>query len=103
MRYSKLLACAAVAVVTLFTSVQAKAEDRDDRFGRSEFREQRDIRNDYARVNAERYDVAADRARLNEDLRCGRLGAAAQDRRDIARDQEAIEAQYRDIRHDRRY
>jgi len=42
------------------------------------------------------------RDRLNEDIRCGREAAAARDAADLARDQRALEAQLRDIRHDQR-
>ena len=62
----------------------------------------RDLSGDYARVNAMRADIARDRARLNEDIRCGREAAAARDAADLARDQRALEAQLRDIRHDQR-
>ena len=61
----------------------------------------RDVRHDYARVDRMRDDMARDRARLNEDIRCGRTQAAASDARDLARDQSALAAQQRDIRHDR--
>ena len=47
-------------------------------------------------------DIARDRARLNADIRCGREAAAARDAADLARDQRALEAQLRDIRHDQR-
>jgi len=62
----------------------------------------RDIDHDYARVDRMRSDIARDRARLNEDIRCGRTAAASRDAADLARDQRALDAQYRDIRHDRR-
>jgi hypothetical protein len=62
----------------------------------------RDLSGDYARVNAMRADIARDRTRLNEDIRCGREAAAARDATDLARDQRALEAQLRDIRHDQR-
>jgi hypothetical protein len=94
MRFSKMLAWAVLAAGVMVTSVQAKAE---------EWGAHRDLRNDYGRVNALRNDISADRLRLREDLRCGRLRAAAQERRDIARDEAVLHAQYRDIRHDRWY
>jgi hypothetical protein len=56
---------------------------------------------DYARVNRLRDDIARDRARLNEDIRCGRSAAAAEDARDLARDQRALNGRYRDIQRDR--
>jgi len=61
----------------------------------------RDIRQDYARADAIRADIARDQARLNEDIRCGRREAAWRDRADINRDRARLDAQYRDIRHDR--
>jgi hypothetical protein len=61
-----------------------------------------DLRRDYRNVDAMRADIARDRARLNEDIRCGRQAAAARDAADLARDQRALDAQVRDIRHDRR-
>ena len=62
----------------------------------------RDLRRDYARVERLRADIARDRARLDEDIRCGRSRAASRDAADLARDQRALEAQLRDIHHDRR-
>jgi len=62
----------------------------------------RDLHRDYQRVDRLRADMAADRARMNEDLRRGRTGAAAHEARDLARDRRALDAQLRDIRHDRR-
>jgi hypothetical protein len=65
-------------------------------------RDYRDLSGDYARVNAMRADIARDRVRLNEDIRCSREAAAAREAADLARDQRALEAQLRDIRHDQR-
>ena len=63
----------------------------------------RDIRHDSYRMERMQADIARDRARLNEDIRCGRQAAAARDAADLARDQRALDAQYRDIRRDLRY
>ncbi len=63
--------------------------------------DQRDLRHDYTRVDRMRADIARDRARLDEDIRCGRSGAAAADARDLARDQRALDSQLRDIHRDR--
>jgi hypothetical protein len=95
MRNSKWMAWAVVAAGVMVSGVQAKAEE--PRW------ERRDLRNDYAHADALRADIAGDRARLNEDLRCGRYAAADRDRRDIARDEAALNSQLRDIRHDRRW
>ena len=62
----------------------------------------RDVRNDYGRIDRMQADIARDRARMNEDIRCGRQGAAARDAADLARDQRALDAQYRDVRRDYR-
>ena len=62
----------------------------------------RDIRHDYGRIDRMQADIARDRARLNEDIRCGRQAAAARDAADLARDQRALNAQYRDVNRDYR-
>ena len=80
-------------------AVPAMAQDR---YWRDVDHDRRDLGYDYARVNRMRNDIARDRARLNEDIRCGRQRAAAADAADLARDQRALDSQYRDIRHDRR-
>ena len=60
----------------------------------------RDVRNDTYRMQGMQADIARDHARLNEDIRCGRQAAAARDAADLARDQRAFDAQYRDVRRD---
>ena len=70
---------------------------RDRQDTRSDYRH---IDHDYDRVNRMQADIARDRARLNEDIRCGRSGAAARDAEDLARDQRALGAQVRDVRQD---
>jgi hypothetical protein len=45
---------------------------------------------EYRRRDALRADIARDRARLNEDIRCGRREAARRDAANLARDQRAI-------------
>jgi len=80
MRYSKLLAWTLLLAGVMVTGAQAKAEERGGR-----------------------YDIAADRYRLAEAIRCGHYGEAAAIRRDIARDEAALRY-HRDFRfdHDRR-
>lgn len=97
MRYSRLIALAAMAAGMALCTSTAKAEDyyRDIRHDR------RDLSGDYARANRLRADIAHDRYRLNEDIRCGRGFAAREEARDIARDRRALDHQLRDIRHDR--
>ena len=109
MRYRKVLAnfgvLAGLAVGAVGT---LSARDWDDSWHRRDYQRQdlrhdyRDLSGDYSRVNAMRADIARDRARLNEDIRCGRQAAAARDAADLARDQRALKAQLRDIRHDQR-
>jgi hypothetical protein len=104
MRYTKLFGWALLAAGIAFTGTAANAQpaywdhyqDRDMRH------DQRDLGADYARVNRMQADIARDQARLNEDIRCGRRGAAAAQAADLARDQRALNNQLRDIRHDRR-
>jgi hypothetical protein len=101
MRYKKVFAWFALAMgMALPGASVLSAEDfyrdrRDLRYDRQ------DLRHDYSQLNSLRSDIARDRWRLNEDIRCGRDRAAAQDARDLARDQRALDAQIRDIRHDR--
>ena len=97
MRYSKWFGAAALAAGMALSTAPLRAEERWDAY-----HERQDLRRDYARVERLRADIARDQYRLNEDLRCGRRGAAERDARDLARDQRALEYQLRDIRHDRR-
>ncbi len=102
MRYSNWIACFALG---LSLAAAAPAEDRyEDRYyeGRDLRHDYRDLHYDYAAVDRLRADVARDRWRLNEDIRCGRQYRAADDAADLARDQRALGALMRDIRHDRR-
>jgi hypothetical protein len=109
MRYRKVLANLGVlAGLAVAAAGTLSARDWDGPWHGRDYQRQdlrhdyRDLNGDYARVNAMRADIARDRARLNEDIRCGRQTAAARDAADLARDQRALDAQLRDIRHDRR-
>jgi hypothetical protein len=104
MRYRNVLAnLGLLAGLAVGAAGTLSARDWDDaRRGDYQRHEYRDLRGDQARVYAMRADIARDRARLNEDIRCGREAAAAKDAADLARDQRALEAQLRDIRHDQR-
>ena len=64
-------------------------------------RDYRDLGHDYNNVDRMRADIARDRFRLNQDIRSGNSYAAAGDARDLARDQQALNAQFRDAQHDR--
>ena len=106
MRYRKVLASFGVlAGLAVGAAGTLSARDWDDSWHGRDYQRQdlrhdyRDLSGDYARVNAMRPDIARDRARLNEDIRCGREAAAARDAADPARGQRALEAQLRDIRH----
>jgi len=94
MRHTKYIVGIALAAGMLIPAATLSAQDL-----RYDYR---DIHRDYGRVARMQADIAADRARLNEDIRCGRTGAAAYQARDLARDERALHAQMRDIRHDRR-
>jgi hypothetical protein len=95
MKYTKYFAGFALAVGLLAAGTRTASAQE---YGRTYQRQ--DLRRDYRRVDAMRNDIARDRARLNEDIRCGRQAAAARDAADLARDQRAIRYQERDIRHD---
>ena len=103
MRYSKLFATLTMAGCLAATGVTTVAA-QDWRYGyspRQDMREDsRDLNRDYSRVDRMRADIARDRARLDEDIRCGLSAAALRDAADLARDQRALDAQVRDIRHD---
>jgi hypothetical protein len=91
MRYTKWFASVAIAAgMAVAGTTAASAQDW------------RDLRHDYNQVDRMRDDIARDRVRLNEDIRCGRSAAAARDAADLARDQRALQAQRRDIRQDSR-
>ena len=72
MRHSKLFAGLALAGGLAFGATSAKAQDWRDLF-----RDNNHVGQDYHRVNVMEQRIAADRARLNEDIRCGRAAAAA--------------------------
>lgn len=103
MRHLKSFAQFAVAAGLVATGVsQLSAADwRDIDHDRRDLRQDyRDMRQDYDRLDYMRADIARDRARLDEDTRCGRQPAAARDASDLARDQRALDTQLRDIRRD---
>ena len=104
MRYTKLFAWFTLAVGMAGASVLSAADwdRRDLHYDRQDLRQNsRDLRNDYSQLNDLRSDIARDRWRLNEDIRCGRDRAASQDARDLARDQRTLNALMRDIQHDK--
>jgi hypothetical protein len=89
MRYTKWFASLALAGgMAVATTGAASAQDW------------RHVDNDYARIERMRNDIARDRARLDEDIRCGRQQAAARDAADLARDQRVLNAQRRDVHTD---
>lgn len=61
-----------------------------------------DLRRDYRREVSLQNEIARDRARLQEDLRCGRREAAFRDRAELVRDERLLQALRRDVRYDRR-
>ena len=77
-------------------------------YGRYMVRDRRDpggdyrgVGRDYANVDRMRADIARDEWQLHETIRCGRSSDAARIARDLARDQQALDYQLRDIRRDR--
>jgi len=99
MRYTKLFAWFTLALGMAGASVLSAQDSYWDR--RDIRHDRQDLRHDYSQVNSLRSDIARDRLRLNEDIRCGRDQAASQDARDLARDQRALNALTRDIQHDK--
>ena len=98
MRYKKLFGW---LILAAGMALPAAAQDGYRRY-RDIPNARHDLDSDYARVDRMRADIARDRGRMNEDIRCGRDGAAARDAADLARDQRALDAQLRDIHRDRR-
>ena len=106
MRYNKAFAgLTLVAGMALAGITSLSAQD----WGRRDsYRDQRDIRGDardlhydHERVERLQADIARDHWQLNQDIGYGRDRAAAEDAADLARDQRALNAQLRDIHHDR--
>jgi hypothetical protein len=100
MRYSKLLASGAVVLGMALAGVPAKADD--DWYGGDIRHDRQELRHDYTQADGLRNDVAADRWRRNEDLRCGRTFAALREQRDIDRDEHRLNGLRRDIHRDQR-
>jgi hypothetical protein len=97
MKYAKYFAGFALAVGLLAAGTPtASAQD----WRRRDYARQ-DFRYDYSRMDAMRSHIARDRARLNEDIRCGRQAAAARDAADLARDERGMRYRERDFRNDR--
>jgi hypothetical protein len=105
MRKSSLFAGFALVVALSGASVLSAQERygewRDIHHDRQDLRrDYRDVGSDYAQADRLRADIARDRGRLNENIRCGREWAAQRDAADLARDQRALNGLSRDIRHD---
>jgi len=98
MKLTKLLTSMAVfGGIAFMGATSASAQD-----WRDVYHDRNDIRQDSYHVNAMEQHIAADRARMNEDIRCGRSEAAARDAADLARDQRSLQASRRDLRYDGR-
>jgi hypothetical protein len=95
MKFTRYFAGFALAV-GLLAAGTTTASAQDWRYARQ------DMRQDYRRIAEMREHIARDRARMNEDIRCGRQAAAARDAADLARDERALRYQQRDVRHDQR-
>ncbi len=91
MRYTRWIAGLALS---LGMAASGMAQDR--------YWDNRDLRHDYARIERLRADIARDRARMDENIRCGRERAAAKDAGELARHQRELDALTRDAYRDRR-
>ena len=100
MKYSKLLACGAVVLGMAFAGAPAKAEEYW--YGSDIRHDRQDLRHDYVQADRLRNDIAADRLRRDEDLRCGRPLTALREQRDIDRDVKRLNGLRRDIHSDQR-
>ena len=88
MRFTKHFAGFALAAGMLAST--ASAQDWRERYY-----PRQEVRQDYYRVAAMRDHIARDRARLDEDIRCGSQAAAAREAADLARDERALRYQSR--------
>jgi hypothetical protein len=93
MRYTKWFAGLALAVGMGFTGVPALSAAQPYGY-------RQDLRSDDSRIDRMRAEIAADRARLNEDIRRGRQWAVRRDREELARDRRALDAL---LRNDNRF
>ncbi len=101
MRYSKWLAGFALALGMALPGASALSA-ADPYWDRQELRrDYRDLRQDSYNVERLRWQIARDRDRLAEDVRCHRDWAAVEDSRVLARDQRALEVALWSIRRDR--
>jgi hypothetical protein len=87
--------------------VALSAQERYGQY-RDSFGDRQDVRRDYRDLHrdheaAERLqaEIARDRLKLDENIRCGREWAARRNAADLARDQRALRALRRDMRWDR--
>jgi len=100
MRTAKLSACLLAVGVLAFSGI-ARAQDRYEDH-RDLHNDYRDVQRDYAQVDRLRADIARDQYQLDQARRYGDRYAAKRISHDLRRDQKALNALLRDIRHDRR-
>ena len=101
MRYSKWMLWVGLVLGAALPGATALAA-QDWHGDRDAYRDRQDLRRDHGNVERLRTAIARDQRRLNEDMRHRRWEAVEWDRRQLARDQWALDAQLRGIRHDRR-
>ena len=94
-RIASMMLMAGLATAGASTLVAAD-RDWDNRNG-SAFRQDlrsdyRDVRNDRGQIERLRAEIRQDQRRLDEDIRYGRRSAIANDRRELQRDQHALDA-----------
>lgn len=98
MRYTKWFAGLALAVGLGFTG--APALSAAEPYGRDAYRDRQELRSDNSRIFRLRAEIAADRAKLIEDIRRGRQWAVRRDREELARDQRRLDFLLRETRDD---
>jgi hypothetical protein len=85
MRYTKWFAGLALAIGMGFAGAPALSAAQPYGY-------RQEVRSDYSRIARLRDEIAADRARLNDDIRHGRQWAVRRDREELQRDQHALDA-----------
>jgi hypothetical protein len=102
MRYSKMLVWCALAMAIPGASVLSAAGWNGRDYARVDRVRDDRVGVDRGRDGRMQDDIARDRARLNEDIRCGRSDQAAADARDLARDERGFNAPDRGMERTRR-
>ena len=99
MKYTKWFAGLALAIGMSITGTSTLSAAEP--YGRNAYWDRQDMKSDYSRIARLRAEIAADRARLREDMRYGRQWQVRRDREELARDQRMLDALLRQTQYNR--